>query len=82
MRWSEINEARSKYSAEEAKEIGDRAIIAMSLVTGLPWDTVFEQAQSEFGKYGMNSGTIGRTMRALGWVFGPKYQHVIFLPSK
>lgn len=68
MRFYEILESQhGTFSADQAKEIGDCAIVAISLVTGRPWDDVFEHAKVAFGKYGMNAGGIGRTMRALGW---------------
>jgi len=69
MRLQEILEGQrfGGYSADQVKEMGDCAIVAMSHVTGLPWEDVFEQAKDSFGQYGMNSGGISRTMRALGW---------------
>lgn len=76
MRFYEILEAQKHggYSSDEAKEIGDCAIIAISLVTGLPWDDVFEQAKNSFSKFGLNAGGIGRTVQALGWKTEPYFK--------
>jgi hypothetical protein len=68
MRYKDIVEhARGSYSAEQAREIGDCAIVAMQEVTGLPWEMVFEAAKSRFSRTGLNSGDIAWTMRDLGW---------------
>lgn len=55
------------YSAEEAKEIGSCAIIAISHITGLSWDEVFEVGKKYFGKHGLNSGDTWAILRDLGW---------------
>lgn len=73
MRYHELLEAKSvgTFSSERAKEIGDCAIVAMSIVTGLPWDTVWNEAKTRFGRFGMNAGGIFGTMKALGWNMEP-----------
>jgi hypothetical protein len=55
------------FTADQAREIGSCAIISMSHITGKSWEEVWEVARPEFGRYGMNSGGIARTLRALGW---------------
>lgn len=69
MRMIEIIEAFKPgiYSSEQAREIGDCAIIAISEVTGLPWDTVWKAAKESYRRTGMNQADIVRTMSKLGW---------------
>jgi hypothetical protein len=62
-----VESSFGSFSADEAKEIGDCAIIAIANITGKTWDEVFTVAQPYFGRYGMNAGGISRTFTELGW---------------
>lgn len=81
-KWLILVEATGSYTPEQAREIGSCAIIAISHITGLSWDQVWEHAKPYYGRHGMDAGAIFSTMRALGWTYGDKgYWKLLGMPN-
>jgi hypothetical protein len=80
MRYIDLLE--SSFTADEAKAIGDCAVIAISHITGLDWDTVWNHAQKYFRRFGMNAGATSATLRDLGWKKERTYHPLLGLPAR
>ena len=57
----------ARFTAEQAREIGSCAVIAIANVTGLTWEQVWEVAQYYFTRHGLNSGHEHGILRELGY---------------
>ncbi len=73
---------RGAFTAEQARETGSCAVIALSHVTGLDWEQVWEHAKKYFHRYGMNAGDIAATARDLGWRCDKSYWKLLGLPHR
>ncbi len=56
-----------RFTAQQAREIGSCAVIAMAEVTGLTWDQVWEVAQHYFTRTGLNAGHKYTILKELGF---------------
>lgn len=73
---------RGTFTPEQARETGSCAVIALSHITGLTWEQVWEHAKKNFHRYGMNAGDIAATARDLGWTCSQSYWKLLGLPHR
>jgi len=71
---SNRDRTRGTYSAEQARRVGDCAIIALTHITGKTWEEVFEVAQPYFGRTGLDIGDEARILKHFGWSIDGYYK--------
>jgi hypothetical protein len=70
----ETDRTRGTYTAEQAKRVGDCAIVALAHITGKTWEEVFEVAQPYFGRTGLGISDESRILRHFGWAVDAYYK--------
>ena len=57
----------ARFTAQQARNIGSCAVIAIAEVTGLTWEQVWEVAQYYFKRNGLNAGDKYAILKELGY---------------